>query len=743
MPISSAFRQSRLLTAAALMPVPDLAAPALAQESAAPAPSTAPALAPEDDSIVVTAQRRSERSRDVPVSITAISAEQITQLGLQQLNDVAKVTPGLRFDYVGTFVQPTIRGVGTSFATSGGLGNVAIYVDGFYSPNPLGSDFQLSNVENVQVLKGPQGTLFGRNTTGGAILVTTAKPSTEAAAKFEASYGSFDTARLQGYATFGLADNVAIDIEGMYKRGDGFATDIVDGDKDVGRYRIWGVRTGVKVDLGDDAYVLVRYGHNDTNDPTANVANAYVLDGVPLSAGLHPAVQSLLGPSTVATKYDDVALTVKPSFRTKSNAVQGTVSADLGSMTLTSYTQYRKENSYSVSDLDYSTASLFSLFHPIINKTFTQEFLLNSNPGGRLQWTAGAFYVSFVDHYNLVLGSAFGAPPSPIAESSTTTTSLAAFADATYQLTDKLFLTAGLRYSHDGVRDSYFDLPNAAGGLTRTDVPSLKSDRVTPRVVIRYKPTTTSSVYASFTRGYKPGFLNVGGASLDGIEIAPEKIQAWEVGYKYETRGAAFDAAAYYYDYKNLQVSSYNGTQSLITNAASARIYGLEVQGRVRPLDGLDLSLAGAYTNAKYRNFDTAPFYDLDQPFLYVIGPRPNGASGQQMLRAPKFTGTFSARYAFELGGGRFALSGNLYHTSAFAFDAAGQFHQGGYETVNLRAEWTDPSDQYTFALYGENVTDARYRTQVLPSVFGIGNVWSYPATIGASVRVKIGGVRS
>jgi iron complex outermembrane receptor protein len=721
--------------------------PAAAQDSAPaqPAADTATAQAETADdedgtAIVVTAQRRAELSRDVPVSITAISADQIRQAGLQQLTDIAKVTPGLRFDYVGTFVQPTIRGIGTSFATSGGLGNVAIYVDGFYSPNPLGADFQLANVQNIQVLKGPQGTLFGRNTTGGAILVTTKKPSTDPSATFEASYGSFNTQQYQGYATVGMGEKVAFDIEGMYKRGDGFATDIVTDDDKIGRYRIWGVRAGVNVDVSDDVSVLMRFAHNDADDPTANVANAYVLDGVPLTTALHPAVEALVGPSTVATRPNQVALTVPPSFRTKSNTAQITVTADLGAATLTSYTQYRKDDNFSVSDLDYSTAPLFGLYHPIKNKTFTQELLLNSAPGGRLQWTAGAFYVSFVDHYDVVQGAAFGAPAAPIAASSTTSESIAAFADATYEVIDDLFLTGGLRYSHDVVRDAWLAPPDPdTGVLTRVDVPSLKSDRVTPRVVIRYKPSTASSVYASYTKGYKPGMINVGGNVFDeNIYIKPEKISAWEVGFKYEQHGFAFDTAAYYYDYSNLQVSSYNGTASLITNAASARIYGVEAQGRFTPFEGFDLNVAAGYTDAKYKNFDTAPFYDLSQPFLYTIGPRPGGASGQQMLRAPKFTGSLGARYSLDLGGGRLALSGNLYHTSSFAFDASGQFRQPGYETLGLRAEWTDPSDHYTIALFGDNVTGERYRTQTLPSVFGIGNVWSYPTTVGASIRVKM-----
>src|SRR3981081_660809 len=166
--------------------------------------------------VVVTAQRRSELSRDVPISITSLSADVLEHSGAEQLGDIARLTPGLRFAAAGSFFQPTIRGVGTAVTTSGGGPNVGIYTDGFFSSNPEVADFQLLKVQSIQVLKGPQGTLFGRNTTGGAILVTTADPSTKPGAEFKASYGSFNAVKLQGYGTFGLSEKIAMDVEGIY-----------------------------------------------------------------------------------------------------------------------------------------------------------------------------------------------------------------------------------------------------------------------------------------------------------------------------------------------------------------------------------------------------------------------------------------------------------------------------------------------------------------------------------------------
>lgn len=219
-------------------------ATAFAQDAAAEDPS--------NGEIVVTAQRRAERSVDVPITVATLSAETLTTANVRELGDISKITPGLRFDNAGAFVQPTIRGIGTAVTTSGGGGNVGIYVDGFYSPNPLATNMQLLNVESIQVLKGPQGTLFGRNTTGGAILVSTKDPSTETSGQVKLSYGRFNEFRGQAYATTGLGENLALDVEGLYSRGDGWQRDISNGLRRVGGYENWSVRVGMKTGLVTD-----------------------------------------------------------------------------------------------------------------------------------------------------------------------------------------------------------------------------------------------------------------------------------------------------------------------------------------------------------------------------------------------------------------------------------------------------------------------------------------------------------
>jgi iron complex outermembrane recepter protein len=607
----------------------------------------------------------------------------------------------------------------------------------------------LMKVQNIQVLKGPQGTLFGRNTTGGAILVTTAEPSETPGAQLKASYGNFNTVEVQGYGTAGLGQGLAFDVEGLYRRSDGFQTNIINGDKKVGGYERWSIRTGLKAELSENVSVLLRYVHLESDDPTALMHNAFVEKGVPF-------VQTFTPPSLYTTDPDKVAFTDRLYNRTKADIVQGTIKADLGFANLTSYTQYRDENVDNLQDLDATALNYFSINIVAKNRTFTQELLLSSKSGSRLQWTTGAYYFRNRDTWNTsaILG---GGPLTYNGASSTVTESIAAFADATYEVTPQLFVTAGARYSHDKVKEAYFLRALTAGGYenangtfvpyttqplySQLNVPDLTNERVTPRVVVRYKPDERSSIYGSFSMGYKAGLLNVGGYSYKPVR--PEKITAYELGYKYSDRRLSVDLSGFYYDYKDLQVSSFQAGTAKITNAASSEIYGLEGQVSYRMTSDFTLSGGAAWTHAKYKNFQQAPFYiycgtTAGGPCgTSTINENLIDASGFQMQRSPKFTGNVAASYGLDLGGGRLNLSGNLYYTSGFFFGVAQQFRQKGYEQLSLRAEWVDPSEHFTVAVFGDNVTDRRYRAAVNYATTGIGSVWAQPATYGVQVGFK------
>lgn len=690
--------------------------------------------------IVVTAQRREERLQDVPISITSLSSDQLTDAHITDLTSIMKLAPNVRFDNQGSFVQGTIRGVGSSVVTTGSGANVGIYLDGFFVPNPQAVDEQLLNIDNIQVLKGPQGTLFGRNTTGGAILVNTAKPSQQTGAVADISYGSFNTQREQAYVTTGLTDKIAIDAAGMYTKSDSYFTNIVTENDKEGAYENWMVRAGLKFDLSDAVSLLLRYEHQNFNDPTQEEQNAYVVNGQPVT------IQAIVPGAIVATRPGEVA---SPSpnpdeFKAKNDIVQLTSSFDLGFANLTSYSQFRHEQTVFgqngiIGSLPLETAAI-----PVKDDTITQEFLLTSKPGPRLQYTLGAYYFHYTDIFraNVSIG---GAPLMPVTGSGTYNQSYAGYADVTYQVLEQWFLTAGLRYTHDEVRDGYYIVPFST---TRVYAPTLSENKATPRVVVRYAPDRDSSVYASFSQGYKAGIYNLGGDSL--VPVKPENINAYEVGYKYARQGLAFDLASFYYDYKDLQVPSYglgpgNVPVGFVSNAATARIYGFEGDVRYQIVRDLELNASAAYLNAKYKSFPDAPGNTpcFSSPAVcganFGMAPATTvEASGFEMQRAPRYTAALGAKYSMDLLSGRLALSSNLYETASFFEDSAHEVRQPSYATLGLRAEWTDSSQRYTVAVYGDNVTGKRYYLQAYPGNTGYVSTWSAPAMVFGEIRVRI-----
>lgn len=690
------------------------------------------------EEVVVTAQRRSELSVNVPISITLISADQLGKGDVQQLGDIMKLTPGMRFDNLGANSQPTIRGVGTSVIVAGAGSNVALYTDGFYSPSPLMADSDLLNVESVQVLKGPQGTLFGRNATGGAILVTTSEPSSTASAALDASYASYNTQRYSLYATGGASEILAFDVAGLYRSSDGYLDNIITGSDTDGAYENKAIRLGARWQLSDKASVLLRYTHAETDDPTSIAASPYYADGVVQSSA------AFFG-ATVATRPYDVSNGFKPAFTSDADATQLTVKVDLDFATLTSYTQYRDETGTHYYDFDMSSLELYHYIFETTDEVFTQEFLLSSTGDSRLQWTTGLFYFTNETEYPRNRASQGGSVFSPFGGSGIETRSIAVFGDVTYELQDNLYLTIGLRYSEDESTEGYF-IDDARAKINLSD---LDDEQLTPRVALRYKLDDHSNVYASYSEGFKSGILNVAANSTDGIDVKPEEIKAYEVGYKYSSGAVSFDVSAFYYDYKNLQIVSYFQTDTIIKNAADSTVYGLDLQSRYAFTDRLSANLGLAYLDAEYDKFEesqvrTQCLTPGDPSFpqcivategLYLTSD--SDASGLAMQRSPEVTGTLGVSYGIDLAGGLLDLSGTLYHTSSFYFDSSERYRQDAYDLLSARAAWTAPSDHYTIAVFGDNLTDEEYRSQVLPQAFGPLTTWGAPRTFGISVGIN------
>ena len=318
--------------------------------------------------------------------------------------------------------------------------------------------------------------------------------------------------------------------------------------------------------------------------------------------------------------------------------------------------------------------------------------------------------------------------------------SIAGFIDATYKTTDKLYLTVGGRYSHEK-DDGFWTCLSTIACEACPDKFTLGTHRLkgtwnnfSPRFVARYELDDNSSVYASWTRGFKAGLMNVNGFQPAPIE--PEKITSYEVGYKVARGATRFEISSFYYDYKNLQVSSYNGTKSVTSNAATSKVYGGEFSAQQRVTDAFTLSGGVAYTHGRYKKYLTAP----RNVFILAAGGidnSPANASGNNMQRSPDWTGNVAADYLMDVAGGQLALNGNVYFSSKVFFDPTNNNVQPSFTLVNVRATWTDASKHFSVSLWGNNILDEKYKTQVLPNGLSAAASWGSPATYGATVAYK------
>jgi iron complex outermembrane recepter protein len=671
------------------------------------------------EEVTVTAERRQERLVDVPISVTSVSGDTLQAAGVSSMLDLQQTVPGLRLDMSGSNYSPTIRGIGSALAGPGANANVAIYVDGFYDPNIMASDFELQSISSVDVLKGPQGTLFGRNATGGAILVNTREPTQTPTAEADLSYGSYGREKASAYIGGGITPTLTADLTGFYEKGDGYVKDSLTGG-DAADFDKYSFRTKWIFTPADWLKITFTYEHRYTNDPLPNATSNY--DGLGY-ANTVPGTPNASGPFN----YTGTAPAVN-TFTGDAGTVRADI--DLGFANLTSYSMYRGEKSHQGKDYDGSPLDIFAANWLVDDSFITQELDLASKPGGRFSWVFGLFYYENVDVFPSFNETAFGSPYFSAFASRVDSTSYAAFGDATYEVVDNLLFTAGLRASGDHVSATYYDHTDPAGNVPDT---AHTWGAVTPRAVLRYKLTPDSNVYASFTEGYKSGIIPI--LQTPPTPVAPEKVNAFEVGYKIASSIFSFDTAAFYYKYNNLQIQAYQGTISTTENAAKSTIYGLDSQLAAKLGSHFTARIGAAYTHSVYDSFPGAEDY-VEGPNGIFLNPSVD-ASGKELERSPKFTGTLGLGYQTPLARGQLALDADLYASSLFYFDPVNRFSQGAYSVLNLRSTWTTPDSHWAFSLYGTNVSNTKYRIEVLPGPFAIQQAYAEPAAVGVQASYR------
>ncbi len=709
--------------------------------------------------IIVTAQRRSELSRDVPISLTTLSADNIAKANITDTVGLEQLTPSLKIDRQGNFTAPALRGISATVTGPAMDNNVAIYVDGVYMPSTTAGTFDLPDIERVEVLKGPQGTLFGRNATGGAIQVFTKKPSYETEGMLSASYGRFNDFFLKGWVSLPVTTDVAaISVSGYYHKNDTYYKNIRPNSSLEGE-EAWQIRGKLRWDPTDNLEVLLSAAYGKRSE-------TFAIYGTPINGN---SLTRVLDPKAIIpTRPYEVALNddSRPQVG-RSLDLSGRIELSLDSGTLTSITGYLTRDLSNVLDADmaYAPNGLSINYRPhSFDKYFSQEVSYASDLDGSLNFTLGGYYADGSGGWDPLGVDAPGTATDISIWSTQSVKTFAGFGEIYFDVTDRLSLIGGLRYS--------WEKRNLDGGAvfatysgarpTFLKVGERSWDSFTPRASIRYELTPTSNVYFTYSQGFKSGVFNSNNpftaftASPPDV-VNPEKIKSYEVGYKGRIGDAVtLEAAAFHYDYTDMQTTfivvlpGQAVPLSVLRNADSARVNGVELDTSIKFSDMFDLRLAGAWVDAKYKKFvNTAialPCTDFAQP-CGVTGPTPTragnndtvafNASGHRMIRAPEFTATATVNGHIPVGGGMLDLTGSLYYSTAVNYTLDGRVRQPSFAKIDARAAWTPEDSGLTISIYGKNLTDkAVYGGAFITSVADAVH-WSPPRTYGVQVEYR------
>lgn len=665
---------------AAVLAIVTTAAPVYAQQAdEAPVQKAA-----QDDEaattgdIVVTARRRTENAQDVPISALGFSNDALEERGLDTAAELTRLVPGLNFaGSYETVPKITIRGIGTNEFAANVNPAVGLYVDDVYQGLATGQNFQLFDLERVEVLRGPQGTLFGKNSTGGAIQYFTANPGDGFAGRLEVGTGSFGLFETEAMLNAPLSDNAAVRVSGVFRKRGGYWDNLFLGSKD-GDYERWAVRAKLRVEPTSNSEILLKIAAGEADD---DLRRSRQVGGLPSGADLTGYV--------APKKFWEGDSNLRTYDRLKTFNISLVGKVDLDQLTLTSITGYDRVRRDALEDVDESPFELARSTYPSRGRSFSQELRL-SGESGAFQYVVGAFY-SKERHRNAinirlfecfaarscsvpggapdlrVIADSFGISTAGLSDSEVetifptllndalsdfatgydvryrlNTTTAAVFAETTVELSPAVNVTGGLRYTSE--KRSMNGTSQATGGAVLgpgfgfdglpAAIDSRRWNDLSGRLILDYRPSDAVLFYGSASRAFRAGNYNgvaFGARELVVPPVNPEHLWTYEVGAKTDLfdRKLRFNIAAFYSKFSDKQEFVILNLQPFLRNATNARIYGMEADLTWLPNRFLEFTGGLALLDAKYGSFvtDVGDF------------------SGNRLVNAPKVSANASATY--------------------------------------------------------------------------------------------------
>ncbi|MDO9587642.1 MAG: TonB-dependent receptor [Brevundimonas sp.] len=695
------------------------------------------------DDVVVSARRRDEMLKDVPISVSAIGEERLEQTGASDITALQQQTPNATVQVArgsNSTLISFIRGVGQQDPLWGFEPGVGLYVDDVYVARPQGAVLDIYDVQRIEVLRGPQGSLYGRNTVGGAIKYVTNGLSSDPELTLRGAYGSYNQIDLMAVGSIPLADNVRVGGAIASYQRDGYGSNLTTGAEHYNKDVLAG-RLSAEFEPRDNISVRLAYDRvQDDSNPR---------HGRRLLAGATPAGAVL--PSVYDTRAglgDDNSV--------MSQGASATVRIDLNdNWTFKSITAWREGETTTVIDFDNTPSPTLDIPGFYADDQLTQEFQLLFD-FDRIQGVAGFFYLDghAEGAFDTILGNAGFVIGT---NGQVNTQSWAGFADVNIDLTDRLHLSLGARYTQDDKEGTVFRANYATatrspllGGtpraptLVRTDYTNSKDfSQFTPRIALSYDLSDDMTTYASFSQGFKSGGFDMRGDAIltpntvNGYD--PETVDSYEIGLKGALDRLTFAASIFYNKYQDQQVTTQvpaiAGIASFVDNVGSSTFYGAEFEGRLRILDNLTANFAVGYLHSDFEEFlrynlTLAAYEDISD--LVVL------------QNAPEWTGYLGFTWIGNVAGGDLAVTPSVSHrgdSSMFEFPNP-ILDQQAYTLVDLSIVWTDPSDRYTLGLYGKNLTDEEYRVggYNFPGALFDNSIIGYygpPRTVTASLKIN------
>jgi iron complex outermembrane receptor protein len=759
--VRTPFRLVSVLPAASLTVVMVFVVEAFAVEAPDQTAADRTAALQQIEEVVVTAEKRAENAQDVPVSITAVTPKQAVDFGAFRSDHLNQLVPGLQIQHELDSTTTFIRGVGPNSNGTGEESSVAVYLDDLYIEQGEASVFSLNAISRIEILKGPQGTLFGRNATGGVIQVFTLDPSFTPSLDAHIGYGNYDTKAGDLYATGSLIPGVLAANIALYEYNEtaGWGRDILTGERAF-TSEAWAARVKFLLTPTATTRVLLSLNHFYTRGEEGlglNQVPQYIAAG----AALLRTNATFVGWYNTEDYVNDVSVI-------KHDLIEARLEQDTGVAKFVDIMGWQRMNGNANFAQDATREALILGQLHKRGRNWSNELQILSPASAPyaswLNWVAGAYYLRDDSGYpNAVLrGTALGFPVSNppdfslLLNDNVSTESIAEFAQATVGVLPKTELTLGVRHTRDertftgGV---YFSsaVP-VVGGLpacaatalacpTISDSPGARHswDMMNYRASLAHRFTDDVMGYFSFNQGVKSGQFDTFGTAFSGPIAAPpvnpERLHAYELGMKseWDEHRVRLNLAAFHYEISNLQFATIVAGGTRLLNAARAEINGGELDATARVVPNFTISAGLSIQYGHYSSFPNAPAY-FNPPSFIV------DAKGNPTVHTPEFTGLLAADYLIPSTVGDFDLNASLTHTASFQFFPDKSLQQPETNIVNASLTWAHPSGRYDVRLWGANILGEKYYS-FGSEALGLGKQFSPapPATFGITLGWHMG----